>query len=206
MAVKQQGITGYPGRTQDNTPVNDRYAQDVSLVVSQSFPRLLEATLRDLVFHAAMVAAGVTPGTAIGTAASAALYNPPNSGVRAVLTSIRVAAVSGTIGQGFLALGLGSNLTAAPTGTAMTVNPGKHGGAKKPACSALYSVTLATAPALVDILNDLGVTQSNMQMNEAKLDGDRLLEPGCVWALEEVAAAGTTPKLIYAFSWLELPI
>lgn len=206
MAVKQQGAVIYPGRQQDNSPADDRYTQDRSLVVSQSFPRLLEATLRDQVFHAAMVAAGVTPGTVIGTAASAVLYNPAGSQVHAVLTSVRIGVVSGTIGQGFLALGLSKNILTAPTGSAMTVTPGKHGGATPPKCSALYTATLAVTPALVDILHDLGVTQSNAQANEMKLDGDRILEPGNAWSFEEVAAAGTTPKLIYAFSWLELPI
>lgn len=178
-------------------------AQDVALKQG----RLFDAARDGRLFHAATAATGVAPGTAIGTTAAFALYNPAGSGVIAAIMVASMGYVSGTLGAGSVwHLVNPDPQQAAPTGTAIVESTGFAGG-PAPACIALTTATIV-APSIVRPFCSLGASLASTAIGpwqvKDDVDGAIILRPGQVYALHATAAAGSLPLVVFGVSWEEV--
>src|SRR3972149_2516273 len=86
--------------------------------------KFYEQAKRGNVYSGATAVSGVAPGTAIGTTAAFALYNPLNSGIDLVILKASMSYLSGTLGIGFVNWIMHTAAVqagAAVTGTAISV-------------------------------------------------------------------------------------
>lgn len=187
-----------------------RGGQGGEQVVNLGGPKYFELVKEGIVFVAQTAVTGVAPGTAIGTTAAAALYNPAGSGKLVVILSANMGYVSGTLGAGVTSWCANSNLVAAAvTGTAMATRNALIGGAATPVASALTTATLPATPAPVRNFCSTGpmlatsVVQPWVVTDD--IDGAIILKPGAAVSLQATAGAGTSPLVTYAFMWAEIP-
>lgn len=168
---------------------------------------LREIAAAGRLYSAMTAVTGVAPGTAIGTTAAAALYNPRSSGKKLIVHRANMGYVSGTLGIGRVDwVSHASSIQAAFTGTAMVVQPGKFGlgaGVGLP----LTTVTVpaggvAFRPAfnLPPMLATTVLTPWNLV---DEVDGAIELQPGMGVSLQGTAAAGTSPLVVFGFVWEE---
>ena len=172
---------------------------------------LYEQTKRGNVYMGVTAVSGVAPGTAIGTTAAFALYNPLNSGFDLVILRASMSYLSGTLGIGFVnwiyhtaAVQAG----AAVTGTAITVVNGRGNGTAgvgKPLTTATV-----VAGVLARLFGNLPPMLATSVLTPWRLDDDvagaLIVPPGAAVSLQATAAAGTSPLVIYGCTWEEVPI
>jgi hypothetical protein len=186
-------------------------AQTGEEVVSQVHGSLFEQNRRGNVYMGVTAVTGVAPGTAIGTTAAFALYNPLNSGVRLAVLRASMSYLSGTLGIGFVnwiyhtaAVQAG----AAITGTAISVVQGNGGGGAgkgKPLTTATVVAGVLARPFgnLPPMLATSVLTPWRLDDN---VDGALIVPPGAGVSLQATAAAGTTPLVIFGCTWEEVPV
>lgn len=168
-----------------------------------------DAVLRGGVYYAHTAATGVAPGTAIGTTAPFALYNPSGSGVNAVILLGAMGYVSGTLGAGFISWCVNTDKMAAlPTGTAI-VEVGALVGLANNQCAALTTATIA-APSPARVFGNLDAALASSVVGPWALqdyvNGALVLTPGTTLSLQATAAAGTSPVVVYSVAWEEIPV
>jgi hypothetical protein len=156
--------------------------------------------------------AGVAPGTALSTTPPFCLYNPVNSGKNLVVLRTSLGYVSGTLGAGSLVYA--SNGAAQPsaptTGTALVVSINLLGSGGGGVGKAFQGSTLAAAPLIIRPTYTLGAfLATTAAINPPLLDevaGEFIVSPGGVFVMQAVAAAGTTPLMLFGCSWEEVPV
>ena len=180
-------------------------------VVSQVHGALYEQNRRGNVYMGVTAVTGVAPGTAIGTTAAFALFNPLNSVFNLVVLKASMSYLSGTLGIGFVnwiyhtaAVQAG----AAVTGTAISVVNGRGNGSAgvgKPLTTATVVAGVLARPFgnLPPMLATSVLTPWRLDDN---VDGALIVPPGAAVSLQATAAAGTTPLVIYGCTWEEVPI
>src|ERR1700676_1834669 len=82
----------------DGTSALARGGKEGQQVVAQCHGKYYEAARRGKLSAACTAAAGVAPGTAVGTTAALAIFNPAGSGVRLAIKKVGVGYISGTLG------------------------------------------------------------------------------------------------------------
>lgn len=179
-------------------------------VVSQLHGNLYEQNRRGNVYMGVTAVTGVAPGTAIGTTAAFALYNPLNSGVNLGVLQASMSYLSGTLGIGFVnwiyhtaAVQAG----AAITGTAISVVQGNGaGGAGK---GKPLTTATVVAGVLARAFGNLPPMLASSVLTPWRLDdyvgGALIVPPGAGVSLQATAAAGTTPLVIFGCTWEESP-
>lgn len=179
-------------------------------VVSQVHGALYEQNRRGNVYMGVTAVSGVAPGTAIGTTAAFALYNPLNSVFNLVVLKVSMSYLSGTLGIGFVnwiyhtaAVQAG----AAVTGTAISVVNGRGSGSAgvgKPLTTATVVAGVLARPFgnLPPMLASSVLTPWRLDDN---VDGALIVPPGAAVSLQATAAAGTTPLVIFGCTWEEVP-
>src|SRR5688572_9833290 len=83
-----------------STPPTGRQGRTGEAVVGQAHGKYHEASSRGVLFGAQEVGTGVAPGTALGTTAMLALYNPRTSGKIFSIKKVSLGYISGTLGAG----------------------------------------------------------------------------------------------------------
>lgn len=168
-----------------------------------------QAVKDGLVFKAISAAAGVAPGTAVGTTAAFSLGNPIGNSKDFVLLKVAISYISGTLGPGSVVACINKPDSALPTGgTAITPICANGGvGAASGVCA--EGSTLPASPSLWEVLGYLGAQASGTALGPtpaliADLDGDLILPSGGVFSVQAIAAAGTTPKVQIAVTWAEI--
>lgn len=179
-------------------------------VVSQVHGPLYEQNNRGNVYMGVTAVSGVAPGTAIGTTAAFALYNPLNSGVKLVVLKASMSYLSGTLGIGFVnwiyhtaAVQAG----AAITGTAISVVQGNGGGGAgkgKPLTTATVVAGVLARP-FGNLPPMLATSVLTPWRLDDDVDGALIVQPGGGVSLQATAAAGTTPLVIFGCLWEEVP-
>lgn len=180
--------------------------------VEQRHGRLYKPSMDGRVFHAATAVSGVAPGTAVGTTAAFALYNPSGSGVVIAIQKAAIAYLSGTLGAGMLVHCVNSNLgEAVPTGTAITEKSAIAGGGGYGAAKgvALTTATLAVAPSVVRPIGSLQASLASTavggwQLND-DVEGAIILPEGGSYSIQGIAAAGSSPLVVVGVTWEEIP-
>lgn len=201
-----EGEVGPQGPNQDGTNQTPRLDRYGSVVVVDGAAHFAESVYRGNVFTACATA--LTPGTALGTSAPLALYNPAGSGK--VLSVLRVGFAwwANTLGAGkmwYVAHAIGS---AVPGGTKL-VPVGNNGTATSGVGQAFSSATglgtqtgirpFATVTALTADAGTSGLPVDQL------LDGEIGVAPGGAFSIQEVGAVGTNPEIAAFITWMELP-
>lgn len=196
----------------DGSGISPRGGKQGQLIVQDCHGRYHEAVSRGRVWTASIAAAGVAPGTAIGTTPALYLHNPIGSGYNLSVLRTTAGYVSGTLGAGSLVYTTNVGAQAVPPtgGTALTpiasllgngaAPAAKPGTGQTVAAQSLYRPTgwiigasLATTAALPVFLTDL-------------VDGEIEIPPGFGLGIQGIAAAGTTPLMLFSITWEEIRI
>lgn len=181
-------------------------------VVGQAHGKYFEAAHRGKLFAAQEQGTGVAPGTALGTTACLTLYNPPNSGVRLAVKKVSLGYVSGTLGAGTMYHCVNNSPTqAAPSGgTALSPVCSDVGNQAAPVGKALVNNTVASGTTAYRAFAYTGAfaggANNSPEPCTEDIDGEIVVEPGCSYQLQSVAAAGTSPKVSPGVVWEEVPI
>jgi hypothetical protein len=186
-----------------------RSGQNGDLIVAQGKGDFSEASERGQVFMASTGAAGVAPGTALGTAPPIAIWNPSGSGVLVSILRIRIGYVSGTLGAGEIVWARNAQ-TAAPTGgtelTTVCARVGNNAGNARAFQGSTISAT-ATIMRPTGISMGAALASSVDFPNFAgeDIDGCIAVPENQLVCLQGIAAAGTSPLLCFGVVWQEIP-
>lgn len=200
-----------PRRLSDGAEGQIRFGRDSELVVGQAHGKYYESVLRGGVFAGATAAAGVAPGTAIGTTTPYTLANPAGSGKNLVVLRVTMGYVSGTLGAGLVVYAANINpVAAAVTGTAITVTNLLLGSRQ---AGVGLAFTTATVPANPTILRPFCILDAALATSVVgarqiveDVDGEFVIAPGCALSLQGIAAAGTSPLVMFGMTWEEVSI
>jgi hypothetical protein len=199
-----------PQINQDGTTCIQRATKDGATTAQDAHGRYYESVVRGATFTAANAVAGVAPGTALSATPPLALWNPPNSGKNLIITWTSVGYVSGTLGAGTIVFAVVPLQTTKPTGGTQLV----------PQCNLIGSTvgvgipftgsTLVATPTIFMPLWTVGAALATTATFPASLaievNGTVIVPPGAVLAIQGIAAAGTTPLVIFALSWEEVSV
>ena len=198
-----------PRTTADNGQVTDRHGRSGESIVGQGIGARHESASRGNIYIASTAVAGVAPGTALSTTPPLTIHNPAGSGVLVSILDIYVGYVSGTLGAGSLVHARNPQTTVPTGGTALTIVNAKLGTAAGQA-TAGQGHTVSATPTLVRpsgvILGaSLASTAGLPALMHEKVDGGIVVPEDVVWAIQGVAAAGSTPKVMISVVWQEIP-
>lgn len=183
------------------------------LVVSDGLPRFAEWASRGKIWSASTAAAGVAPGTAIGTTPSFYLHNPIGSGTALIPIGAWLGFISGTLGAGSLVYTTNQGAQSAnPTsGTAIVPQATLLAGGNATAAGKAFTGSTVATQTLVRptgfVLNAMvTTTATNPVQIRDSLDGEFVIAPGYGLGIQGIAAAGTSPLVLLGMTWLEVPI
>jgi hypothetical protein len=211
-----QGVVG-PTYGGDGTTPPGRQGKTGEATVGQAHGKYYESASRGLIAFA-QDAAGVATTTSISTTCILCLYNPLNSQRRLAVGKVSLGYFSGTLGAGPVYHCVNPMISGIANPTAPT-----GGSLLTSYWSDVFNVSLASAP--VGIVRtgatvvapvvyrhfcSLGAALASsvafvIQALE-DLDGEIVLEPGGIYQLQSICAAGSTPKVTPGISWEEAPI
>jgi hypothetical protein len=153
---------------------------------------------------------GIAPGTALDTTPPLTVYNPIVSGVVLALLRASIGYVSGTLGEGMIALAAVRNLTQAPPTGGTPLSPRcSYVGYGSGRALAFQEATVAEVPTLEKPLFSLGGTASpsySAWAMDSVFEGTYLVAPGCSVSLCGISAAGTAPLVVLYLLWEEIQI
>jgi hypothetical protein len=154
--------------------------------------------------------AGVAPGTALSTTPPLALWNPPSSGRKLSLLKTSMGYVSGTLGAGSVVIATVLSQTTVPTTGTELVPICTDLGMPRGVGRLFTGSTWASVPQILYPMFQFGaaLATSVYQISDCinVVDGSFVLEPGSGIMLQGVAAAGTSPLVIFGMVWEELYI
>lgn len=205
MGLVIMGETG-PRIAADGAMQEVRLGRTGELVTTDAHGRVHEAAVRGAVFAATTAVAGVAPGTALSTTPPMALWNPPNSGVVLSVLRTRLGFVSGTLGAGTVVYAaVSSQQTVPATGTELVPSP-TNLSAKKASGRAFQGSTVASTPTILLPAFVLGTTPTTPAAAATVDDvaGEIVVSPGTCLVMQGVAAAGTTPLVLFGLTWEEI--
>lgn len=194
----------------DGAQTTARGERTGAMVITQLHGAFTESSRYGNVFVGANAIAGVAPGTTLGTTPPFALWNPPGSGKKLSVLKTMMGYVSGTLGAGSVLLAaVLSQVTVPTTGTELT-----------PVCTDLgmprgvgrifTGSTWVSTPQILYPMFQFGaaLATSVYQISDCVnvVDGSVVVEPGTGVMLQGLAAAGTSPLVIFGMKWEELPI
>jgi hypothetical protein len=170
-----------------------------------------EAVRAGRVFAGMTAVTGVAPGTAIGTTAAFSLYNPLKSGKNLVVLRAAMGYVSGTLGAGSVVWVANTNTAAvATTGTAITAVNTLLGSSQNAVGRPLTTATVPATPTVLYPFCSLGASLETTAIQPWKVieevKGGLAVAPGATLSLEGVAAAGSSPLVVFGLLWEEVPV
>ena len=210
MAVGFQGKVG-PQTVSDGSTADIRLGRSGEGISQLLHGQYYEQTKRGNVYIAANTVAGVAPGTALSPTPPFVLYNQAESGVDLVVLLATLGYVSGTLGAGSVLYAWSNhNVVAAPTsGTPLAVVNAKLGGLAGRGL-AYNAPTLPAAPAIVRPFCGLGASLATTAVQPWQIadypEGSIIVAPGTSLSLQAIAAAGTSPLVVFGVVWEEVPV
>lgn len=192
-------------------PGGTRYGKTGEQTVAQDHGKYYEAAHRGVLFGAGDQGGGVAVGTALGTTAMFSLYNPQGSGKRLAIQKVSLGYVSGTLGAGTIYhCGNPTTTQTAPSsGTALTPTCLDIGNQNAPVGQAKTGATVVQPKILrpfVSLFAELATTANALQEVAEDVDGEIVIEPGCSYQIQAVAAAGSSPIVSVGVTWEEIQI
>lgn len=210
MSVTVEGRVG-PNVASDGVEEKIRLTRDLAQVAQFAHAKYCESNTRGQLFTVSTPVTGVAPGTALSTTPPLCIWNPLGSGVYVVLTESYLAYISGTLGAGAIVYGTVALQATAPTGgTVLTTVCANVGNAKKSAASAYQGSTVASTPVLLKPAFTMGAalatTPAFQLLAKDPIEGAIVVSPASALVIQGVAAAGTTPLVMFGLSWEEVPV
>jgi hypothetical protein len=180
-----------------------------AVVVTGGHGYYREPASQGVVMIASTAVAGVAPGTALSTTPPMCLWNPPSSGRSLSVIKSSLGYVSGTLGAGTVVYAQYPQATVPTTGTELVPVNGLLS-FPRGVGRAFQGSTLAGTPTIIGPAYELGAalaTTATFQTNAFDLlDGVIEVPPGNALCLQGVAAAGSTPLVIFGLCWEEIDI
>ena len=199
------------GKVSDGSENELRLSRLSELIVGDGLAHLHELVARGRVFSGCTPAAGVAPGTVIGTSAALALHNPKGSNILVVVLSASLGYLSGTLGLGswFHCVTNAGNVTEAiATGTVITPTA-NYVGAPSGIAKLFSAATLANNPIASRPFGATGAFSGGASVPfgiKDMLDGEFVLPPGATFSTQFVGGAGTSPLCFVGYTWAEYPL
>lgn len=188
-----------------------RVARTGEQMVSNVHARYYEQVHRGNVYGVSTAVAGVAPGTALSTTPPLAIHNPVGSGKDLVILMTSLGYVSGTIGAGTIVYANvpGGDAAVPASGTVLTAKNLNLGGAAGVA-SCHEGSTVDATPTIIRPAYILGAkaaaTALDPIISKDYVDGEIVVPPGETFVMEGVAAAGTSPLLLFGVIWEEVDV
>lgn len=210
----QLGIVGQTLGADGTEPDGGRQGKTGEAIVGKAHGDCYEAASRGVLFAAADQGVGVAVGTTLSTTAMLVLYNPQNSGKRLAVVRRSLVYFSGTFGTGaaYDCILKNPGQTVPSGGTLLTsqcLDAGYISAAAAPVGAVRTAATVDTPTIIAPIAYlapELATTVTAPQFGAEWLKGAIVIEPGCSYQVQAVAAAGTSPKVSLAVWWEEVPI
>lgn len=179
------------------------------LVVAQGLAKYADLVLQGKVYSGMTAAAGVAPGTAVGTTSAFAIHNPLGSRKNLVILRATMGYISGTLGAGVVVYAANVDpQLARPTGTAIAAKNAKLGSGPAAVALPLTTATVGTPLTLRPFANldaSLATTAGiGGQIAGEDVDGEFVVTPGTTLNLQGIAAAGTIPLVAFGMTWAEI--
>ena len=209
--MELEGRVG-PIQAADGSEEPLRLGREGQVVVGDGYGKYHEATSRGNVFSVSTAVAGVAPGTALSTTPPMALWNPQNSGYVISVLQASLGYVSGTLGAGTIAFAAVHSQTTTPSGGSelTATNCNLIGNLGRPVARAWQGSTLASTPLIVRPAFILGAflasTATIAPVLKDPLDGEFVIYPGGVLVMQGIAAAGSSPLVLFGLSWQEVAL
>lgn len=194
----------------DGTSPVVRSGKQAQVIMGQSGGKYSEAVSRGNCYAAQTAAAGVAPGTALGTTAAFTLYNPRGSGKDLHVMKLDMGFISGTLGAGVVHICSETDVTAtAPSGTAIAPRNLYVGGANNSVALPYTTATVPTTAAkMIGTLCTFGAMVTTTAVPplqvEKDVDGSIIIQPGGSISLHATAAAGSSPLVVFNATWEEV--
>ena len=207
--VNADGIAGLV-TVADGATKTIRIDRTGAFVNSQGHSEYCEPGTRAVIFTASNAVAGIAPGTALSTTPPLCVWNPPNSGYNIVIMKTSIGYVSGTLGAGTIVYAYYPNQTTVPsTGTELVPVCNKIGFPRGQA-RAFTGSTLAGTPLILKPVYSMGAFLATTAIQPwqcvDRVDGAIVIPQGAVFVIQGIAAAGTSPLIIHAIEWEEIPV
>lgn len=202
--VGQQAVptAGTPSSSQ-------RFDKTAASVFAQAHGKYYQANELNQLFSACHNA-GDAPVQTISTTAQMCIYNPIGSTVRLILCKVVAAYVSGTIGTGTVFHCLNNtNTQTAPTGTAATggvINLAGGGAGQGQYFSTATVVAGKVTRPWFGLAPYLASSVVAFPTYVEDMDGEIVIQPGCSYQVQSIAAAGTSPLFAWGAVWEEVPL
>lgn len=209
MAVEMKGRVG-PVTLTDGSIREVSLDRSSAQRTSFAHGRWYEAASRGTVFMSSTAAAGVAPGTALGTTMAYVLHNPAGSDVDLSVLAVSMGYVSGTLGAGVIVAAsyIESATNAAAVVAGATVATCTRLGTNLPKGQAFSAGTLSAAPLIMFPLFDLTAKTAASALQNSPfvkpVNGAIIVTPGTALAIGGISAAGTDPLVIIGVMWEEI--
>lgn len=210
-ALLAQSYRVGPVPTADSLTMTPRADRTGATVVIPTGGINRERVRRGNCYYACDQAAGVAPGTALGTTAALTVYNPQNSGVLVSVHKVYAQYFSGTLGTGNLyhCVNTSATQTAPSSGTLLANTPALAGQNNASVAAVRTGATVVQPVAIAPFAYlppELATTVTAIQQDFEVMDDGIQLLPGTSYQLQAVAATGTSPKITVAAFWEEIPL
>lgn len=206
-------VTGLVGPVTSADGINTaalRQGRTGELLTGDARAIYAEQATRGLMFAGAIPpGTGQAPGTAIGTTACMTLANPSTSTKNLVLVSISVGYISGTLGAGTLMLlAHGPAPIVAPaSGTAITPQSLYVGSGIASIANCRFNNTVPATGLALRAICALGAALASTVLGiysvVDNVAGAVSIAPGAAVSVQGIAAAGTSPLITVAMTWVE---
>jgi len=192
----------------DGAPNQVRLDRSGALAVVNAHGHFQEPAARGKMFTASTAVAGVAPGTALSTTPPACLYNPIGSGVDLAISKTSLGYISGTLGAGSILYARGQQLTDPTGGSELT--PVNNRLSYSRGVGRFYQgSTLTAAPTIIRAAFILGAALATTAFQNTLItdytEGEFIVPSGYVFCIQGVAAAGTSPLVLFGITWEEIP-
>lgn len=180
-----------------------------AMVVASGHGLYCEPSSNGTVMIASTAVGGVAPGTALSTTPPFALWNPPSSGYNLNILKAALGYVSGTLGAGSLLYAYYASQATVPSTGSELVPVNCQLGFPRGVGRVFQGSTLSGTPAILRPAFMLGafVGGANPPQDSLDLiDGAITVPPGAVFVMQGLAGAGTSPLVLLAAEWEEIPI
>lgn len=201
---------GVPGPIGDGAVAEGRATRTREQLVSNAHGWMAEAVRRGNLWTVMTTPAGAAPGTALGTTAPLAIWNPVGNTKQFEMIDAVVNYLSGTLGAGQFYYVYHPPTSTPPGGTLLVPVNCLLGSSGQSSARVYQAATGLATPVAIRPLGytgattGLGTSNPTIQLPDL-LDGRFVIVPGAGLSIQEVGGAGTTPLVIAALTWEEVP-
>jgi hypothetical protein len=179
-------------------------------VVTHGHGNYTEPATKGAIMEACTPVAGIAPGTALSTSPPLTLWNPPSSGKNLAILKSYMGFISGTLGGGSLVYAVVPSQVTVPSGGTELVPLCSNVGFPRGVGRVFQSSVVSAVPTIMRpafILGSfLNTSVAPPDPSFDHVEGAIIVPPGACLCLQAIAAAGTSPLVLLALIYEELPL